>query len=470
MTGRRAGRNGRQNQIEREATAARQAARLAVVTGYLAARVPGLDEQAAAALLDEVGSGHPRSVLQIAEHLGQHPDPLATHRQDLPAALRRVAFRLHADGHGFVVAPACSRCGKISAHLPFPNPDGGGNTCPGCHPSPRGTCAECGKDKPLRSRSEQGMSICGACYQRLYRRGECGRCGHNGPIIGRAADGAALCVRCTPKKLHECHRCHQLRPATAHTADGPVCMGCYRAPARPCGRCGRVLPVKKRADADGPDLCSGCYRAPIATCSRCGRTAPCRYATTDTPLCMICVPIGTDVCHRCGKDREVSARWPIGAVCKFCYTYIRSHPQPCPKCSVRRPLIGLDSVGRRICGPCDGLEVIYECRRCGIASTLNRGRCTACHLADHLDELVAAVTGKPNHEQVRALAQALASADRPGRGAVLAALQPLGEGVQPTARLRAATDARRPGRDVAGQTRPLHPRDPRGRRRSADPR
>lgn len=413
MNTRPAGRNHRQNQADRQATAARQAERLRTVTGYLAARVPGLDEQQAAALLDEVGSGHPRSVLQIADYLGRNPDPLAEPGPDLPAALRRVAFRLHADGHGFVVAPRCARCGKVSAHLPIPDPDGVGHICMTCHGrTRRAVCGICGIEKIVRSRVN-GVLACSNCERRHGRQEECRVCSRTSPVAARNDDGTALCHRCAPRRLYDCHLCGQSRPAATVTADGATCSSCYRAPARRCGRCGQVRPVKKRADVTGPDLCAGCHRGPVATCSRCGRTRPCRYASSDAPLCFACVPVGTDRCHRCSQDRPICARWPIGAVCKHCYIYLRSHPQPCPGCAAVRPLIGIDPTGRTVCGPCVGMDVDHECRRCGTASTLNRGRCTACHLTDLLDELAATAVGKPNAGQVRALADALTKTDRP---------------------------------------------------------
>jgi hypothetical protein len=386
------------------------------VTSYLAARVPGLDRDRAAALLEEVGSGHARSLTQIARYLEEHPDPLGAPGPKPPAALRRVAYRLHCDGHAFVAAPACSRCGKISADLPCLNPDGGGNICANCHArSRRGICAECGKERVLLSRSPKGL-ICSNCYTRKpERQVECGQCGRIAPIRGRAADGTARCQLCIPKVLRECHDCHRMRPVAAYTGNGAVCISCYRAPARPCGKCGRVRPVTKRADASGPDLCSSCYRGPVATCSKCGQTRPCRYATSDAPLCLACAPIGTDTCHRCGNERAVNARWPIGAVCRNCYRYLRSHPQQCPSCLLTRPLIGHGPDGRTlVCGPCAGVAVDYECRRCGRAnSVLNRGRCAACHLADELAALAGEAAGKPNQAQVTALTEALAEADRP---------------------------------------------------------
>ena len=80
-------------------TFSRQAADREAVTAYLLAAVPGLDRDGAAGVLERAGSARQGSLRQIAAHLAGHPDPLRTHRQDIPPGLIRLAWRLHAEGH-----------------------------------------------------------------------------------------------------------------------------------------------------------------------------------------------------------------------------------------------------------------------------------------------------------------------------------------------------------------------------------
>ena len=78
------------------------------VIAYLLAAVPGLGHDGAAAVLERAGSAGQGSLRQIAAHLAGHPDPLRTPRQDIPPGLIRLAWRLHADGHGWVIPPRCA--------------------------------------------------------------------------------------------------------------------------------------------------------------------------------------------------------------------------------------------------------------------------------------------------------------------------------------------------------------------------
>jgi hypothetical protein len=85
------------------------------VTAYLLAAVPGLDGDGASGVLERAGSAGQGSLRQIAAHLAGHPDPLRTHRRDIPPGLIRLAWRLHAEGHDWVIPPRCAGWGKITA-------------------------------------------------------------------------------------------------------------------------------------------------------------------------------------------------------------------------------------------------------------------------------------------------------------------------------------------------------------------
>ena len=91
-------------------TSSRLAADREAVIAYLLAAVPGLDHDGAAGALERAGSAGPGSLRQIAAHLAGHPDPLRTHRQDIPPGLIRLAWRLHAEGHDWVIPPRCAGC------------------------------------------------------------------------------------------------------------------------------------------------------------------------------------------------------------------------------------------------------------------------------------------------------------------------------------------------------------------------
>ena len=152
--------------------------------------VPGLDRDGAAGVLERAGSAGQGSLRQIAAHLRGHPDPLRTHRQDIPPGLIRLAWRLHAEGHGWVIPPRCAGCGKITAALNSVSP--AGRICVTCKARARRTeCARCGRIAAPAARRPDGL-ICGTCYdQEPARIQPCGQCGQPARIAGRGADGNA---------------------------------------------------------------------------------------------------------------------------------------------------------------------------------------------------------------------------------------------------------------------------------------
>lgn len=103
----------------------------------------------------------------------------------------------------------------------------------------------------------------------------------------------------------------------------------------------------------------------MSICSSCGRDRPCVHIGRGRPLCDTCRPVRTAPCARCGQQRSVVARWPIGAVCPSCYRDVRANPAACQRCGQTRALIGSAGPGLAICGPCSGHASGYLCRRCG---------------------------------------------------------------------------------------------------------
>jgi hypothetical protein len=167
-------------------------------------------------------------------------------------------------------------------------------------------------------------------------------------------------------------------------------------------------------------------------CTACGRTRPTKRCTARNgePTCASCWPRPQRVCARCGKDKPVLTRWPIGDVCAACYAWVRKHPAACAHCGTTRPLIGRDRAGHSVCGPCTGYDDLdYACPRCGEAGfAQHTGRCLRCEADDRIHDLLADHTGAVRPE-LAPFAAALQRAD--SADAILQWLRP----GQPAARL-----------------------------------
>lgn len=376
--------------------------------------VPGLSDDEVAAVLQaaRVASGRPLG--ELARHLDDHLDALTTGDPRCPQSLIRLTHALHDSGHIGVVRPACARCATITVHL---NAAGdAGRMCGPCaiQHNQRG-CARCGRTARIAARRAEGV-ICYRCYGKDPDVVQpCGQCGRLCRPTTRRPDGHPLCASCWSPPTHTCIGCGQVKRAQLITADGLVCRECYpryRA-RRTCGRCGRIRPIKKRATATNPDLCHGCNHAPDALCSVCGRTRPCRRGPNGAWRCRSCTPQSRDTCCRCDRIRVVTARWPIGPVCRSCYLAILNDPTECVRCRTTRPLIGLDAYGTPICGPCAGIDADYACTRCGHSGNPFRaGLCAYCVLDDRLHNVLAGPDGTVP-PQLQPVQQALAAAQHP---------------------------------------------------------
>jgi hypothetical protein len=69
---------------------------------------------------------------------------------------------------------------------------------------------------------------------------------------------------------------------------------------------------------------------------------------------------------------------------------VRKHPATCARCGRIRPLIGADSAGTTICGPCAGQpDRDYTCPHCGESGfAQNVGRCLRCEPGARVHELL----------------------------------------------------------------------------------
>jgi hypothetical protein len=155
-------------------------------------------------------------------------------------------------------------------------------------------------------------------------------------------------------------------------------------------------------------------RRSVWSCSAWCRGRSCtRRTRSATSLCQSCAPQSRDTCCRCDRIRVVAARWPIGPVCRACYLTVLNSPSECARCRVSRPLIGLDTDGMPICGPCVGIDHAYTCTRCGHSGNPHgAGLCARCVLDDRLRNLLAGPDGTVS-PQLQPVHQALAAGKRP---------------------------------------------------------
>ncbi|MGH9181352.1 MAG: hypothetical protein ACRDY5_06520, partial [Acidimicrobiales bacterium] len=197
---------------------------------------------------------------------------------------------------------------------------------------------------------------------------------------------------------------------TARAGDGTaMCFACAPRPGRPCGRCGRVRPIARRATQGGPDICVSCFRLPVATCGRCGRRRPCTFVAVGTPTCASCSPRAVATCAHCGERRPPCARWPEGPVCEACYRAALARRGRCGGCGDERRLVSPPGAGARLCCDCAGVPTLARCADCGIEDRpYADGRCVRCALVERSARLL----GGPRAE-LAGLHHAIVSARQP---------------------------------------------------------
>lgn len=228
----------------------------------------------------------------------------------------------------------------------------------------------------------------------------CARCGRIGHPLARSAEGG-VCARCRRRqRAAACARCAVVKPVAGRDGDGrPVCARCADRPQRPCGVCGNVRRIGRRARDGSPDICVNCYRLPEATCSSCGRRRPCASAGGDRPLCLTCTPRAHAVCAHCGASRPPTARRPEGPVCDPCYTAALRRRGSCAACGATRRLVHPPGPAAATCADCAGQPASHTCTDCGIEDkAYERGRCARCSLARRAGELLRAGAPDPPAE------------------------------------------------------------------------
>lgn len=382
---------------------------LARVVDHLTAVLPDVSAEEARSLLEKARAQERKGLRNLDQFLAAEPDALTTGVSDCPAAFVRLAYVLLGAGHD-VSPPVCADCSRPASYL---RASPGGRLCSRCTARKSSVlCARCGSAGRPAARRAEGV-ICYACYVKDPEVMEaCVACGRMRQPATRQDDGTALCASCWHRPERECGKCGEVRPVKAMRDGQPICESCYRQPGRLCGRCGRIRPIALRATDSTPDLCQSCYRGIAAVCSVCGRTRPCSGSRSGTYICQSCLPRPRRECCRCRRLRPVNAEWPIGLVCSTCYEYVRSHPGTCSVCGETQPLIAGDAQAPSACGPCAGLDVDYNCRRCGKGGRIYAdGTCSRCVLGDRLEDLLQQADG--TIAQLGPLRDALASVEHP---------------------------------------------------------
>lgn len=372
--------------------------------------LPQLTQQDAESVLRSVGADRPRALNRLDRYLCAHETGLLTPVLDCPTVVVRLTLFLATAGHGDVAPLGCSRCG-VQIEL---NRRAGEWICARCAGRERRFfCAH--YNTPMTTRPARHLPeghICQRCYAKhplSHRR--CSNCGRMRYPVRRLPDGRVLCQRCAPRPQHTCSRCGRTRPAHAITDDGPLCTTCYSRVklSWTCALCGAVR-NRQRNTVVGPHVCASCRRTRL-------RNAHAEDAQALSPDASGGGVRSKSVCAFCGRVRRVGNRWPAGPVCPGCAERARRYPAKCSRCQEMKVLTGLHNSGQRICGPCAGWSVDYQCRRCGEPGIRSRGLCSRCITRQRLQAAFAGPDGEVV-EQLRPLVDALASARDPRSVAV----------------------------------------------------
>jgi hypothetical protein len=355
------------------------------VAAAVAAAVPGLDEAGARLLVSEAASRR-GALRQLDRHLTAFPGALASGSADAPKAVIALAGLLAAAGYRGIGVAACLVCGRPGE---LPHRSGDGRLCRNCYRQRRQEpCRRCGRTRPVHARTAAGP-LCTTCSSHLQPFRTCGACGQDRPVRAWRPDGSAVCGSCYRAPERPCARCGRLAVTRALLPEGPVCRSCCGEPLRRCGGCGLDRPVRLRAAAGQPDLCRRCAARPLATCAACGQQGRCD--TRDgPPVCMICRTWPAHECRSCGQARPVMAWWPMGAVCGACCQQVRSSLANCPQCGQHQVLLAAGPDGSRTCGPCAGHPPEFACADCSGTETAPRWRpCARCAMNRQLHATLA---------------------------------------------------------------------------------
>lgn len=434
----------------------------------VAAGLVDLTPERAAELVGQVAYTGGR-LESLIGHLRAHPDALGSGSSDCPRVVIDLIDHLVATGVAGAAYAHCVRCEQPRRQLQTLVE--GGRVCESCrHRAKTETCSLCGRDAPVRSRTETGpwcarcdandpsrwerCSQCGTPGQVITRTAgrPIGRCCYSMPVIRCTVCGIAkgvrpwktrrpvcsdcalldrvVCSRCgkdapppTPGQdpvcalcltivARPCHGCGHLTPGRDR-AGQPRCPDCYQRPVRSCGQCGRIRAIARLAVGDDPELCAICWTGPTVACAACGQLRPCRGERRGRMLCASCAPCAPQPCAHCGRQRRVTAHWHEGPVCPACYRRALAAKDNCPECGHTRRLMTYPGWTRPVCSTCADAPDLAVCTRCGVEDALyRRGLCPSCSLPEVLDEVIGDPTAR-SHNGLQPVADRLLALGRP---------------------------------------------------------
>lgn len=257
---------------------------IAVICAQVTALDPDANAEAIAEAVRAVAS-RPSHQQRLARALEENPALLtgAGHLAPVPAVLRLVEL-LNASGITAVVRPLCPRCHRaVHLHRPLD----GERVCRSCTAKSRAElCARCGALREPAIRDQQGRPLCPSCLVADPANFEiCVNCGRRRPVGTRSEHGP-LCAACPPLPILVCSICGESAPCGISRLTGqPWCFTCQRRSV-PCSRCRQIRPVR-----------SGTLEEP--RCERCTEPA----FPSDCPTCADRPRAGQ--CPACRLDRRL---------------------------------------------------------------------------------------------------------------------------------------------------------------------
>lgn len=368
----------------------------AEIAALLTQRIPGSDPDRLVAQIAALGL-LPAPARRLLIYLTEHRDALTAGDPAGPTVMRKLLDLLAAE-YPSVRRVHCHRCGTERT---LPYRDDGAGICRSCYNIKRlTTCVRCG-ELGIPTIREPGGTICSRCAARAPNRLQpCHMCGKTARVYYRI-DGNPVCQNCGPRKLHTCSSCgRENTPAHALTEHGPLCSRCYhRSRIHQCCECGQETMHARRVSAGTTDtwICYRCWVPPTRTCSVCGFDKPCGRRTSGKPICSSCRARRQQKrrCVQCSRTVKIQTTLPIGAVCGPCYRQLRRTPAPCAGCGQIRPLVGIDTHGSRICGPCSGDARNWRCHRCGTVGLLIENTfCLSCSVESRVHDLLTGPDGR----------------------------------------------------------------------------
>jgi recombinational DNA repair protein (RecF pathway) len=225
-----------------------------VIRSVIQRSLPGLEEVEVDEMLTAAQATKGRALRELADHLFAHPEALHSEKAEGPLALFRVLDQLASKGYP-VALPRCTGCGKHTTKLARSAPSG--RVCDACAAKTnKQDCDRCGRQQVrIMARRADGR-ICNFCYLTDPERIEpCARCGRSRNPVTRLDDGGPICKKCWHQPHQQCSLCRRDEPAPYTGKNGPICARCYRRHQQrrvPCGRCGEIRTVARRAKDGEP--------------------------------------------------------------------------------------------------------------------------------------------------------------------------------------------------------------------------